>query len=256
MNSLCQQCHERPASVFLTQIVDNNTSQSQLCADCARALAERDGLMSNGLANGVSHPQTNGVHSLPFDEMMRSLFASDNLFSNDVLDDEGMFPGDEDLADEIDEADEANALNPTLEDDGFDPFATGRDDNSDCAPFANIEDEVEFENAIVCPRCALTWERLKNEGRAGCAGCYDAFAPQLSEVMRRLQKGETHVGKIPRAREKRRRRLELLRQQRDNRLELLNTRLAEAVRAERYEDAACLRDKIRIVASTIVREES
>ena len=74
--------------------------------------------------------------------------------------------------------------------------------------------------------------------------------------MGRLQRGETHVGKAPRAREKRRRRLEHLRIQRDNRLEMLTHRLAEAVREERYEDAAKLRDKIRIVASTIVSHEN
>jgi protein-arginine kinase activator protein McsA len=37
---------------------------------------------------------------------------------------------------------------------------------------------------------------------------------------------------------------------------MLNRRLQEAVQGERYEEAAKLRDQIRIVASTIVQPET
>ncbi len=73
--------------------------------------------------------------------------------------------------------------------------------------------------------------------------------------MARMQRDARHVGKRPRAAEKRRRRLEHLRARRDHRLAMLQRRLQEAVAAEKYEDAAKLRDQIKIVASTIINQE-
>lgn len=101
-----------------------------------------------------------------------------------------------------------------------------------------------------CAKCGTTWDRLCEDGRAGCAQCYDAFHGKLVEVMNRMQREAQHVGKTPHAAQKRRRRLEHLRAQRDHRLEMLNRRLQEAVVAENYEDAAQLRDKIKVVSST------
>jgi protein-arginine kinase activator protein McsA len=70
-----------------------------------------------------------------------------------------------------------------------------------------------------------------------------------------VQHAPEHRGKKPRAAEKRRNRLEHLRARRDHRLEMLNRRLDEAVRDERYEEAAKLRDQIKVVSSTIVRDD-
>ena len=73
--------------------------------------------------------------------------------------------------------------------------------------------------------------------------------------MEQMQHETHHTGKLPRAALKRQRRLEHLRTKRDHRLEMLQRRLKEAVQEEKYEDAVQLRDKIKIVASTIVVEE-
>jgi protein-arginine kinase activator protein McsA len=106
-----------------------------------------------------------------------------------------------------------------------------------------------------CPKCGTTWDRLREDGRAGCAKCYVAFHDRLVDVMNRMQREAQHVGKTPRAAVKRRRRLEHLRARRDHRLEMLNRRLQEAITAEKYEDAAQLRDKIKMVSSTIVSDQ-
>ena len=106
-----------------------------------------------------------------------------------------------------------------------------------------------------CARCGMTWDRLREDGRAGCATCYETFADELRAVMEKSQRAVSHLGKSPRTAEKRRRRLLQLRARRDHQLELLQRRLGEAVVAEKFEEAAKLRDKIKIVASTIVVEE-
>ncbi len=103
-----------------------------------------------------------------------------------------------------------------------------------------------------CAKCGMTWDRLKQDGRAGCAQCYVAFSQELANVMERVQKTSQHAGKTPRAMLKRQMRLIHLRQRRDNRLEMLQRRLKESLERENYEEAAKLRDKIKIVASTIV----
>jgi protein arginine kinase activator len=100
----------------------------------------------------------------------------------------------------------------------------------------------------------MTWDRLKQDGRAGCAQCYETFDEELRAVMEKMQRGGAHIGKVPRTAQKRRNRLDHLRQLRDNKLELLKRRLEESIAAEKYEEAAKLRDKIKVVSSTIVDE--
>ena len=106
-----------------------------------------------------------------------------------------------------------------------------------------------------CARCGMTWDRLREDGRAGCATCYETFADELKTVMQKSQRGAQHLGKTPRTMEKRRRRLIHLRERRDHQLELLQRRLEESIAAEKFEEAARLRDKIKIVTSTIVGEK-
>ena len=163
------------------------------------------------------------------------------------------FPADEDLIDEMeDDLDdlEANA-----------PIELGPEDFHFQEPPENEPDFFGVElpshsiQSVRCPKCATTWDRLRQDGRVGCAHCYSVFEEELREVMNRVQRAVEHTGKHPRAAEKRRRRLQHLRERRDHRLEMLNRRLREAVAAEKYEDAAKLRDKIKIVASTIVSDE-
>lgn len=239
----CQHCHERVATVYVTQVVDGQSAQRRLCPECARDLASGNGLISDDLPplpEGAAQALSDALQQLPMDDIMRSLFENgfQHLHNTEEMpvwmgEFSSEFSSDEDEADAQDESDE------------------DEEDNGDA--FDALVATPSF--ATRCPKCETTWDRLKQDGRAGCAQCYASFEPQLREVMGRLQRGDSHVGKVPREREKRRRRLEHLRQKRDHRLELLNSRLNEAVREERYEDAAKLRDKIRIVASTIVSHE-
>lgn len=105
-----------------------------------------------------------------------------------------------------------------------------------------------------CPHCGTTWDRIRADGRVGCASCYATFRAHIGGVMVRMQPGAAHVGKAPRAAQKRRLRLEHLRKRRDNQLAVLQSRLNEAVQAERYEEAARLRDKIKVVSTSIFSE--
>ena len=103
-----------------------------------------------------------------------------------------------------------------------------------------------------CPKCRTTWDRLREDGRVGCASCYEMFEEALGESMERAQDASQHIGKSPRASTRRKRRLDLLRARRDSRLALLRERLETALASEQFEEAAKLRDKIKVIESTIV----
>ncbi len=89
---------------------------------------------------------------------------------------------------------------------------------------------------LVCEHCGFTQADFKKLGRLGCPSCYERFKPILDPVLANMHKGVTHLGKVP-ARSIERRTLQ-------ERIERLEKDLTDAVRAERYEDAARLRDEI------------
>jgi protein arginine kinase activator len=89
----------------------------------------------------------------------------------------------------------------------------------------------------VCPECGTPYAHFKAQGRLGCPHDYEAFRPLLEPLVERVQNNSVrHVGKVP-LRHRRRllgaRRVEL------------EAQLQSAVQAERYEEAARLRDQIR-----------
>lgn len=90
---------------------------------------------------------------------------------------------------------------------------------------------------LKCPRCGFTQADFKKAGRLGCPDCYKTFAEPLGGLLKTMHKGTRHVGKVP----------EALRQNREvpDRLNLLQKRLAKAVEAEDFEQAAILRDEIK-----------
>lgn len=89
---------------------------------------------------------------------------------------------------------------------------------------------------LQCPQCGFTFEQFAQVGRFGCPSCYDAFSERLAPLLRRIQSSDHHVGKVPKRRGGAiglRRELEQLRQD-----------LRQCVAAEKFEEAARLRDRI------------
>lgn len=87
-----------------------------------------------------------------------------------------------------------------------------------------------------CPRCHMRRTDFKKGGRFGCAECYEAFADELPPLLKQMHRSDHHVGKVPvNAGRKIRAVLDL---------STLQTRLKKAVAAEKFEEAAALRDEI------------
>lgn len=110
------------------------------------------------------------------------------------------------------------------------------------AAFLNDEErpgKVPAAGGAKCDTCNLTYAEFARMGRLGCSDCYDAFGARLDAVLKRIQGSAGHVGKTPR------RAAAGLFLQRE--LSGLRRQLEDAVRQEAYEQAAQLRDRIRLL---------
>lgn len=96
---------------------------------------------------------------------------------------------------------------------------------------------------IKCPQCGFSQADFKKSGRLGCAECYKTFAEGLEGLLKSMHKGTRHAGKVP----------ESLRQTRDlsDRLKTLQQKLAKAIEAENFEQAASLRDEIKQMSNRV-----
>lgn len=88
-----------------------------------------------------------------------------------------------------------------------------------------------------CVTCGFTLEDLRRVRRFGCSDCYSTFGDEVSQMVRGMHKGTSHVGKVPEG-------LMAL-QFRHQRIEELRSRLDQAIASESYEEAAGIRDEIR-----------
>lgn len=95
------------------------------------------------------------------------------------------------------------------------------------------------ETAKTCPGCGARWQDLRSAGKAFCPRCYTTFGEELKPTLRSLHGHVTHTGRAPADRREAR--------EKEDRLALLKKQLTEAIAAEKFEDAAKLRDEIRAI---------
>jgi protein arginine kinase activator len=104
---------------------------------------------------------------------------------------------------------------------------------------ASLNPEVGGD--VRCESCGFTQQDFKKTGRFGCPACYDHFANLLEPMLDTMHKGIVHTGKVPQR--------ALARRSQYERLTRLETDLEQAIKAERYEDAARYRDELNQVRS-------
>lgn len=287
----CQECNRQPATLFVTKTVGNKVIKQSLCEQCARALAAQklgdravhaplDEILRVLFQHSLGSDKGNDEKATALDETAASPDWWHGLIE---------YSADEDLADEQAEAieeldaatsdeiapdetashnarDERHETSSTRSEEADDE-AIRRHETGDPISEQRVEEEAEQNEFAAtslvsslgvsssrCPKCGTTWDRLKQDGRAGCAQCYVAFADELTKVLDKMQGASLHEGKTPRTLDKRHKRLMQLRLRRDHRLQMLNRRLEESLQNENYEEAAKLRDKIKVVSATVFEE--
>lgn len=90
-----------------------------------------------------------------------------------------------------------------------------------------------------CPGCGMKLADFRGKGRLGCPRCYDTFRQELMPLLQRIHEAQSHRGRLPAALP------EATATTDDQQLTELRRRLEDAVRGERYEEAARLRDELR-----------
>jgi len=214
---LCEICQSKYASVWICLQFQGETEQHQICMDCV-------GQIANGELTQIASASNLDIPKL-----------------KNVL---------EQLQTGWKEAEEEDATFQKLQ-------AMMGDD----APWDVVADEVKSPNAfesgdndatLRCSHCQTSWKDVHEGGLMGCPHCYMIFADEINKVMEELHHSVVHVGKVPRFRQKQERQAEVRQKRQLHRQEMLQKRLDAALQAERYEEAAQIRDKIAQVIKSAV----
>ena len=112
------------------------------------------------------------------------------------------------------------------------------------------EERPRSEPAIAqqaCSSCGVLSSHIVDTGRVGCPHCYDQFGNQIGSILEGLHRALRHKGKVAKMDDTRAR----LRAELQNKRALLRS----VLRAENYEEAARLRDEIRILENGLFVSE-
>jgi len=106
-------------------------------------------------------------------------------------------------------------------------------------PQGNQNQAPPIEKAVACPKCTMTYEDFKTSGKLGCAACYQSFARPVEALLKNVHGSTRHEGKYPQ-RSGAKIKQEIY-------VEELRANLKNAIAEENFEEAARLRDEIRIL---------
>lgn len=139
--------------------------------------------------------------------------------------------------------------------------------------FADFLGDVQNQNEFIpsisqkeelkCQQCGMTYEEFLKSGKFGCGNCYETFSAKIDQILKNIHNGNRHTGRkgIPnntKINEKQENIEKTLKNQNQgnndlvdksteslSKLEKLQLDLKNAIKEERYEDAAQIRDKIK-----------
>ena len=116
-------------------------------------------------------------------------------------------------------------------------------DNSDFIPM------LAKPNELQCSQCNMTYDEFMNTGKFGCANCYNTFAERIDPVLNRLHGSTKYMGRKSKISNNILKKAENKGESKEtgnnDNLRNLKTQLKIAIKEERYEDAAKLRDEIK-----------
>ena len=102
---------------------------------------------------------------------------------------------------------------------------------------------------LQCNNCGLTFEDFINTGKFGCSNCYDAFESKIDPILKNIQGSNRHIGRLGTIKKGKELTKEAEEEKKDSQekseLDILKQDLKQAIKEERYEDAAQIRDKIK-----------
>ncbi len=108
---------------------------------------------------------------------------------------------------------------------------------------------------IQCKNCGTTFEDFLNTGMFGCDECYETFEDRIEPLLKKIQGANRHIGRgykgnnqAGKVNNKNKDKNKTNNEKSDeNKLEKLQKDLNKAIKDERYEDAAKIRDEIKSI---------
>ena len=108
---------------------------------------------------------------------------------------------------------------------------------------------------LTCNKCGMTFDDFVNMGEFGCGNCYITFADRISPVLKKLHGSSKHIGREYKdcidELEYNKKQFEKTKKEsktvsdKENKIDKLQKDLKKAIKEERYEDAAKIRDEIK-----------
>lgn len=122
--------------------------------------------------------------------------------------------------------------------------------------FLNLEKDTDFlpnftkQSLIKCNNCGMTYNEFVDKGKVGCINCYDVFSNILKPVLKNIHGSTSHIGRNAKLTSKNKVNItEKVQEKKKNdnisKLEKLELDLKQAIKDERYEEAAKIRDEIK-----------
>lgn len=128
----------------------------------------------------------------------------------------------------------------------------------DTPEFMPLFNEVK---ALKCKNCGYTFDDIVNTGKLGCEDCYDVFEDKLDPIIKKIQGANRHVGRIGKLLNESNQNKDSIKNEsikkqdklnegskanfKEMEIEKLQKELKDAIKEERYEDAAKIRDEIK-----------
>lgn len=100
---------------------------------------------------------------------------------------------------------------------------------------------------IKCRKCGTTYEDFINTGMFGCSECYDTFSNPIDSLLKNLHGSSKHSGRGMNSKNEEIKVEEAIKKQpepKDEKVDL-KKELEKAIKEERYEDAAKIRDQLK-----------
>ncbi|MDY3973317.1 UvrB/UvrC motif-containing protein [uncultured Veillonella sp.] len=102
---------------------------------------------------------------------------------------------------------------------------------------------LHSHQAVRCDRCGMSFDEFNHSGKFGCDHCYDVFNAQITPLVKRLQGSLAYEGRVPSRGTgvfKTKHQIKRLRQELD-----------KSIKAEQFEEAARLRDEIKVLEESL-----
>ncbi len=104
---------------------------------------------------------------------------------------------------------------------------------------------------LKCDNCGYTFEDIVNTGKLGCENCYSVFEDRLDPIIKKIQGSNKHLGRTgkiidSKISEKINNKDSKTENNKDvSKVEKLQNDLKKAIKEEKYEEAAKIRDEIK-----------